>query len=112
LAAKGTSLFTSLLLADLQLLLWSLRSRIQSVQVQSGEPWIPWELRKLCGQENGRVVEGPFLCEGYALTRWLPGVALKPRLKLTNLAVVFPTDSGLAFAASERDYLLSLANGG
>ncbi len=112
LAAKGAGLFASLLPADLQLLLWSLRSRIQSVQVQSEEPWIPWELCKLCGQENGRVVEGPFLCEGFALTRWLPGIALKPSLKLKNMAVVVPADSGLAFAASERDYLLSLANGG
>ena len=92
LAAKGVSLFTTLLPADLQLLLWSLRDRIQSVQVQSEEPWIPWELCKLCGQENGRVVEGPFLCEGYALTRWLPGIALKPRLQLSNLALVVPAD--------------------
>jgi len=112
LAAKGTSLFASLLPVDLQLLLWSLRSRIQSVQVQSEEPWIPWELCKLYGEENGRVVEGPFLCEGFAITRWLPGIALKPSLKLKNLALVVPADSGLAFAASERDYILSLANGG
>jgi hypothetical protein len=109
LAAKGTSFFTSSLPADLQLLLWSLWSRIQSVQVQSEEPWIPWELCKLCGQENGRVVEGPFLCEGFAMTRWLPGSALKPSLKPSNLALVVPADSGLAFAARERDYLLSLA---
>ena len=92
LAAKGASLFTSLLPTDLQLLLWSLRSRIRSVQVQSVEPWIPWELCKLCGQENGRVVEGPFLCEDFALTRWLPGIALKPRLQLSNLALVVPAD--------------------
>jgi hypothetical protein len=36
----------------------------------------------------------------------------KPTLKLKNLALVVPADSGLAFAASERVYLLSLANGG
>lgn len=112
LAAKGTSLFTALLPADLQVLLWSLRDHIRSVQVQSEEPWIPWELCKLCGQENGRVVEGPFLCEAYAITRWLPGISLKPRLSLSNMALVVPADSGLALAADERDYLLSLANGG
>jgi hypothetical protein len=110
LAAKGAALFIDLLPADLQLLLWSLQSRIQSVQVQSEEPWIPWELCKLCGQEDGRVVEGPFLCEGFALTRWLPGIALKPALKLENLALVVPVNSGLAFAGDERDYVLSLAN--
>ena len=110
LAAKGAALFTGLLPADLQLLLWSLRSRIQSVQVQSEEPWIPWELCKLCRQEDGRVVEGPFLCEGFALTRWLPGTTLKSALKLENLALVVPADSGLAFAANEQDYVLSLTN--
>jgi CHAT domain len=70
------------------------------------------ELCKLCRQENGRVVEGPFLCEGFALTRWLHSIALKPSLKHKNLALVVPADAGLAFAAGERDYLLSLANGG
>jgi CHAT domain len=110
LAAKGAVLFTDLLPADLQLLLWSLQSRIQSVQVQSEEPWIPWELCKLCGREDGRVVEGPFLCEDFALTRWLPGIALKPALKLENLALVVPADSGLAFAVNEQDYVLSLTN--
>ncbi len=111
LAAKGAHLFTSLFPADLQRLLWSLRNRIHSVQVQSEEPWIPWELCKLCGQDNGRVVEGPFLCEAFALTRWLPGIALKPSLKLTQMAVVVPADSGLTFAPREREYLLSLAAG-
>ena len=58
------------------------------------------------------MVEGPFLCEGFALTRWLPGIALKPSLKLKNLALVVPADSGLAFAATEQHCLLALANGG
>jgi hypothetical protein len=110
LAAKGLTLFTSLP-EDLQQLLWSLRSRIQSVQVQSEEPWIPWELCKLCGREDGRVVEGSFLCENFALTRWLRGIPIKPRLKLNNMAVVVPSNSGLDFAPAERDYLLSIANG-
>jgi len=108
LAAKGADLFTTLLPADLQVLLWSLRDRIRSVQVQSEEPWIPWELCKLCGQEDGRVVEGPFLCEAFAITRWLPGIAIKPRLRLSNVAVVVPADSGLVHVAEERAYLLSL----
>ncbi len=108
LAAKGTQLFTSLLPPELQLLLWSLRARIQSVQIQSEEPWIPWELCKLYGRENGSVVEGPFLCEAFAATRWLPGIPRKLHLKMTNLAVVVPTDSGLRYASDERASLLSL----
>jgi hypothetical protein len=112
LAAKGSHLFEAVIPEDLQVLLWSLRNRIRSVQVQSEEPWIPWELCKLEGKENGRVVEGPFLCEAFAVTRWLPEVGLQPSLTLKKMALVVPQDSGLPFAAGERDYVLSLANGG
>jgi CHAT domain-containing protein len=111
LAARGTNLFKSLFPADLQVLLWSLRSRIQSVHVLSEEPWIPWELCKLFGLEDGRIVEGPFLCEAFALARWIPGPGLKPTLTLQNMAVVVPSDSRLAFAPDEQAYLLSLSNG-
>jgi len=112
LAAKGLLLFEQVLPPDLQVLLWSLRDRIQSMQVQSEEPWIPWELCKLQGEEGGRVVEGPFLCEAFTVTRWLPGIGRKPGLTLNKIALVLPRDSGLAFAASEGNYVLSLANGG
>jgi hypothetical protein len=109
LAAKGSTLFESVLPEDLQLLLWRFRERIHSVQVQSEEPWIPWELCKLSGKdEDGRVVEGPFFCEAFAVTRWIPPTPFRPSLKLKNIAVVVPPDSGLAFAKEERDYLLSL----
>jgi hypothetical protein len=70
LAAKGSMLFEKILPPDLQVLLWQLRDRIKVKQVQSEEPWIPWELCKLQGREGGLVVEGPFLCEAFAMTRW------------------------------------------
>ena len=112
LAAKGSMLFEKLLPTDLQVLLWQLRDRIKVVQVQSEEPWIPWELCKLQGREDGRVVEGPFLCEAFAMTRWLPGIGFKPALALRNMALVLPRDSGLALATSEGEYVLSLIGGG
>jgi CHAT domain len=108
LATKGMSLFEALLPVDLQEVLWSLRDRIRSVQVQSEEPWIPWELCKLCGKENGHTIEGPFLCEAFAITRWVPGISIKPRLSLNNIALVAPMDSGLVHVVKEREYLLSL----
>ena len=110
LAAKGSMLFEKLLPTDLQVLLWQLRDRITVVQVQSEEPWIPWELCKLQGREDGRVVEGPFLCEAFALTRWLPGIGFKPTLSLKNMALVLPRDSGLPLATSEGEYVISLAS--
>jgi len=112
LAAKGSMLFGKLLPADLRVLLWQLRDRIKIVQVQSEEPWIPWELCKLEGREDGRVVEGPFLWEAFAMTRWLPGIGFKPNLSLRKIALVFLRDSGLPLATSEVEYVLSMADGG
>jgi hypothetical protein len=106
---KGARLFQDLVPDDLRVLLWSLRQRIGSVQVLSDEPWIPWELLRLQGQEDGRVVEGPFLCEAFAMTRWFPGIGRQPELHLKRMAVVIPADSALPYAKNERAYLRSLA---
>jgi CHAT domain/Ternary complex associated domain 7 len=113
LAAKGATLFTTVFPVDLQRELWRLRDRITSVQILSEEPWIPWEICRLSGEDDtGRLQEGPFLCEAFALTRWLPGIPRRLRLTLDNMAVVVPADSGLAFAAQEWQYLQSLAKDG
>jgi hypothetical protein len=109
LEGKGAYLFSTLFPPEAQKKLWEIRDKISTVFIQSSEPWIPWELCKLSGVENGKIVEGPFFCEAYAVTRWMPGIGLKPRLKFQNMAIVVPADSGLAFAASELNYLLSLA---
>ena len=109
--SNGCDLFKALVPEELRTLLWSLRPRIHSVQLQSEEPWIPWELCKLQGRENGRVVEGPFLCEAFAMTRWPSQLMCKPTLKLNKIALVVPKGSGLKQADSERDFMLSLGNG-
>jgi CHAT domain-containing protein len=109
----GASLFRDLMPDELKNVLWTLRDSITSVQVQSEEPWIPWELCKLVSSSPaGGVEEGPFLCEAFQLTRWIPGLSQFPRLSMKSLALVVPDDSALAFAAAERDYMLSLAGPG
>lgn len=110
LAAKGVNLFETIFPASLKHLLWELRGRIRTVQVVSDEPYIPWEVCKLSGQVNGRIEEGPFFAEEYTITRWLHGVPAAPRLRLRQLALVVPSDSGLAHAPQEKQYMLSLAN--
>ena len=111
LAAKGAYLSQTLLPDDLREKLWTVRDRITSIIVQSEEPWIPWELCRLTGRDGGRIVEGPFLCEAYTMTRWLPGVGFKRPLSLRNLALVVPDDSGLPLSGAERAYVQSLAKG-
>jgi CHAT domain-containing protein len=97
---------------DMREALWAVRDRITSVIVQSEEPWIPWELCRLMGKDGDRVIEGPFLCEAFAMTRWLPGEGFKRPLRLTNLALIVPADSGLPLATDERDFVLALATDG
>jgi len=110
LALKGCTLFEKLIPENLQVVLWSLRNQIKSVHIESEEPWIPWEICKLEGKENGKLVEGAFFCEAFAISRWLMGTGMKPNLKLNNMALVQPGDSGLKNAPSEGSYILSLAN--
>lgn len=109
LAAQGAQLFTTLLPSDLQVLLWNVRQRIKTVQILSDEPWIPWELCKLQGEENGTFEDGPYLCEDYAMTRWIPGMTTpSPTFSLKKVALVVPQDSGLSFAKDECDFMQSL----
>jgi hypothetical protein len=112
LAAKGAFLTESLLPLELRDTLWEIRDRISSIIIQSEEPWIPWEMCRLMGRDGDRVIEGPFLCEAYSVTRWLPGEGFKRPLRLSNLALIVPADSGLPLATAERDYVLSLAANG
>jgi len=112
LAAKGAYLTETLMPPELRDTMWALRDKLTSIIVQSEEPWIPWELCRLVGKEDGKTVEGPFLCEAFAITRWLPGLGFKRPLRVNNLALVVPGDSGLPLATAERDYVLSLAAAG
>jgi len=111
LANKGAHLFETVFPKELQVLLWKLKDRIQSVKIQSDEPWIPWELCRLHGRdENGRLVESAFFCEAFTMTRWIPGMRRTPHLSFNKMALVVPTNSGLTNAKEEQDYLKSLAN--
>lgn len=112
LKARGVELFKAMLPPEMQKLLWSLRGRIRSVFIQTAEPWVPWELCRLVGDEDGAVVEGDFFCEAFELTRWVPGIGLRQRLRMDRLAVVAPGSSGLDSAAQEVQFLRSLADGG
>ncbi len=110
LGTKGTYLFEQLLSPEARTTLWTVRTRIRSVHIQSQEPWVPWELLKPSGDDGtGNVVEAGFLCEDYEVTRWVPGIGYCHNLTMTNVGVVIPPDSGLAASIPERDQMLALA---
>jgi hypothetical protein len=108
---KGAQLFSEVFPEQVKEKLWQLRDRIASIQIESMEPFIPWELCRLSGKDGDSVVDGPFLCEKFNITRWPLGMGMRPNLKLDNIAMVVPADSGLPFAQEERQYLLGLAGG-
>jgi hypothetical protein len=109
---KGAKLFEDVLPEDLRALLWEQRERITTVQITSEEPWIPWEVCRLTGRTDGRVEGGKFFAEAFSVTRWLYGVSAAPRLRLGDLALVVPGDSGLENAAAEKAFVRGLAGPG
>lgn len=110
-AGQGATLFKSVFPDKLQALLWDYQTRIRTVQITSEEPWIPWEMCRLVRQTSEGVEDGPFLCEAFAVTRWLSAAQGNvERFSLKNVALVVPEDSGLTEAKSEKTFILSLAD--
>jgi hypothetical protein len=109
LAVKGLALW-KLFPRELQDLLWRRRNKALSLLIQSDEPYIPWEMAKLQGTgRDGRVQEGKFLCEAFAVTRWLRGHPHQLRLPLRSLALVIPRSSQLKGATAEGEEIRRLA---
>jgi hypothetical protein len=106
--AQGSHLFNELFPEDLREALWSCRDKISSIIIESEEGLIPWELCKLEGFEDGKVVAGPFLCEAYAVSRWVSGRGPAAELTANKIALVVPSDSHLPSAAEESNYIHSL----
>jgi hypothetical protein len=69
--AIGGKMFSQLLPRGMQEILWEHRDRINSVQVFSREPFIPWELLYLKDPKVGRAVEGNKFLGELGLLRWL-----------------------------------------
>jgi formylglycine-generating enzyme required for sulfatase activity len=111
LKVKGAFFADTILPPELKRRLSDLRGKARSLLIQSDDPWIPWEI--LCLPENpgGDDTDGPFLCEAFAMTRWLRAIRLTLFLPLTRLAVVIPRNSGLPQAEGEYEDLLALAAG-
>lgn len=109
LGIKGLAIW-DLFPRELQEILWKRRRSALTLLLQSDEVYIPWEIAKLQSRDrDGRIVPGPFLCEAFAVTRWVRGIRHKTRLPLRTLAMVTPSDSELPLASQERDEVRALA---
>lgn len=93
---KGAELFEKLLPEELRLLLWLHRDRVETLRVESEEPWIPWELCRLVGTQDGRKHEGGFLCEEFQIGRWIAGIPPRTRLSVRRAGLIAPATGSAA----------------
>lgn len=92
--AKGIFLLDNFLPDDLAETLWNLHGKMQTFLIQSTEAMIPWELFKLRRRSNGRIEQGPFFCEAFALTRWIIGFSPQLEFVFRNIAWISPRNKG------------------
>lgn len=113
----GQRLYRDLLPDQLKMAYRRMR-QVRTVQpltllLMSDEPWIPWELVKpyeevfVAGGEL-EIIDDPFWCEAFFLTRWLPGAWPAQVLQIDQVAVVLPASS-LVYSQHELDYLGQLS---
>lgn len=112
LSAIGAALTDRFMPPDLEARLWSLRGRVETVQIHSDESFIPWELAKLRGPVPDSAGDQPYLCEAFAVARWLVGFPRETRLPLRHVATVVPRDGNVGKATPELEALLRQADTG
>ena len=112
LRAEGTALYEQLFPLDLRVLLWELHGRVQQVQIITDDPWIPWEMCVMTGEEQGQIIEGHSLAWQFPLTRWATDFpAQQLSLPLQRMAVVATPGQGLTMPMQEQANLLGWAKG-
>jgi hypothetical protein len=110
LAQTGSALYEKIVPPDMRQRLWQLRDKIKSVQIQSEEPWVPWELCRLSiKDDSGRTTAGMHIAEQYEVTRWLLGVGQHRSLSLNSIGLVVPP-SNLRAAPAEKQAISDLAD--
>lgn len=106
---EGRNLYKDLFSADMRREYRRFWREVRTIQIISDEPWLPWELIKPY-DDDGELLDHDFLCMQFDLARWCdPAPAPRAIIPVRSLAVVAPTDSGLAAAQQEREDLQRLA---
>lgn len=108
--AIGHDLYAEIVPRELKEVYWDIRERIQSIQIWTMEPWIPWPIIKPWRRrKNGILEEDEYLCERYATSRWLIGIAPVLKDRLRKIRIVVPSDTNLKSALEERDWIKEFA---
>lgn len=114
LADLGQWLYRTLFPTEMRGAYRKFREAVQTIQITSDEPWIPWEMVKPFDHEAEPHFEDDFLCARFRLTRWLAGdKSSAASFSVSRLAVVSaenaPDGEPLPHAEKERQLLIDLA---
>lgn len=82
LRAIGAELFDDMFPLELRQILWTHREAIQSVQVISSEPFIPWELVHVRDPASAKAGEGSAFLGEMGVVRWLDNDYPPEKLRL------------------------------
>jgi CHAT domain/NACHT domain len=72
LRSLGNELYEQLFPSVMRLLYRQWRGKVRTLQITSGEVWIPWELVRPYDHHLTPVIDDDFLGARYEMTRWLP----------------------------------------
>ncbi|MCC6176307.1 MAG: CHAT domain-containing protein [Chloroflexi bacterium] len=109
LESLGRQLWDDLFPDPLKQAYWDFKDRVHTLLLTSEEPWIPWEMvRPYRFDADGIRQDEPFLCERFALARWLSPTCPADRLAVDRVRPVAPTASNLAALADEIRFIEEL----
>lgn len=110
LANLGQDLYRELFPRELQRAYRRFRDEVQTLTINSDEPWIPWEIVKPFDNSEPEIVDDPFLCEKFQLTRWLAGSPSPAQAILPRSIACVVTAPKLRAAVQEREIFGRLAH--
>ena len=89
----GKKLWEDLIPDDFKEYYWTTmrEAEIKSIHILSSEPWIPWEVIKPYNDDD----EDEFLCEKFAITRWISSCETPQKPYIRTIKLVRPQDSNL-----------------
>lgn len=92
LAAHGSALYDSIVPQDLGEIIWSIKDKAHSLQISMKGEGIPWEILRLTRRGRRGIETGPFLCDAFAMSRWLADYPQHLSFPLQKIAFIPPAD--------------------
>jgi hypothetical protein len=115
LRSLGYELYDQLFPPVMRFLYRQWRDKVRTLQIISGEVWIPWELVRPYDHDLQPVIDDDFLGARYEILRWLPTGSSPARgIQVERLACIEAGQDGgpqLPTAKKEKSFLEDLARG-